>query len=385
MKTHDFRISQVIVVLLFALSACATPTALPVPTTTIVPLTLTPLPTTTPTISLPLPTAAHTAVPTSTATKSPTPTFTPIPTATPTRPPTLTPTPIPCTGSLRACAERKQIEIGTYFNSNWFGDSRWREIVGREFNLAVISAGFYWHDIERTRGQYNFAFVDEQVAFARSKKMQIVGHALLLAESGYLPDWIASGNFSREELTQLLHGFIAQTMTRYKGQISEYLVVEDVALPPNTDADIFYRKFGYDYVDLVFQIARETDPSAVLIYNADDNETSDGKATAYARNRYASQIERIDRRRRIGNAPRRNQTVHQTRCDCDDEKLWRAGLCHRNRCGPSPCAGYTRRTICPSSASIRQHVGGMFGIGRVQEFCRLGNRRQVFVVGTQFI
>ena len=250
----------------------ATPTLAPLPTTIVAP-TITPT-------SLPSPTA--TSVPTSpprpTETPTPRPTATLIPTKTATTRPTATLTRAPCTAPLRECADRKQIQIGT-----WFRDAKWREIAAREFNLAVISSGFYWRNVEPARGQFNFSFADEQVAFARSKNMQMVGHALLLAEAPYLPGWLPTENFSREELTQLLRNYIVQVMTRYKGQISQYIVVEDAPVPPNTDADVFYGKFGYDYVDLAFQIARETDPSAVLVYNADDNETAGGIATELTR------------------------------------------------------------------------------------------------------
>ena len=232
------------------------------------------------------PTRAPLPIPTARATLTP-PTSTPLPaTATPIPPtstatPTQTATPAPCNLPLRQCADRNQIEIGTYLNSQWFRDAKWRELVANEFNLAVVSSGFYWSDIEKTRGQFNFAFADEQIAFARSKNMRIAGHALLLPASPYIPEWLANGNFSREELAQLLRGFVVQVMSRYKGQIHEYIVLEDPF--PGDRNDIFYPKFGYDYIDLLFQIARETDPSAVLIFNSGDNETSKGEMTPVTR------------------------------------------------------------------------------------------------------
>ena len=57
-------------------------------------------------------------------------------------------------------------------------------------------------------------------------------------------------------------------------------MVEDAPLPEYMQYDVFYQKFGYDYIDLAFQIARETDPTATLIYNADDNETVDSPTSA---------------------------------------------------------------------------------------------------------
>jgi len=240
--------------------------------------TATPMP-----IPTPIATIAPSHTPTNVPTSTPraTETRAATPTATATTRPTVTPTPTPCTSSLRECAERKQIQIGIYLTGIWFPDPKWREIVGKEFNLAVVSSGFYWDDVESTRGQFNFSSPDEQAAFARSRNMLICGHALLLPAAPYIPDWLANGNFSRDDLTQILRNYIVQVMGRYKGRISQYVVVEDPF--PDSAQDVFYPKFGYDYIDLAFQAARETDPSAVLIFNAGDNETSSGAMTQPAR------------------------------------------------------------------------------------------------------
>ncbi len=235
--------------------------------------------------------SAQAAPPTITAISFPTrPADTPTATTRPTQPPTLaatatlrptatpTPTATPC-DTLRQCADRKQIDIGTYFNAQWLAEPSWRQIVSREFNLAVVSAGFYWDDLEAERGRFDFSFVDEQVALARSLNMKVCGHALLLAQPPYIPEWLAEGTFTREELAQILRDYITTVMTRYRGQVSEYIVVEDAPLAVEQERDAFYRQFGYEYIDLAFQIAREVDPSAVLIYNADQNETTHAPAT----------------------------------------------------------------------------------------------------------
>lgn len=260
--------------------ADASPTAAPMHTAaTVSPSATSVLP---PTATLtPFPTETYTPLPTPTFTSEPTRTSAPAPTATAISAPTAAAELAPCTASLRECAARKQMQIGTYLTGKWFSDAKWQGIVAREFNLAVNASNFYWDEVEAERGRFNFAAADEQVAYARSKNMTICGHALLLAEPSYLPAWLANGNFSRDELSQILREYIAQVMGHYKGQIDQYIVVED-PYPLSAD-DIFYRQFGYDYIELAFQIARETDPSATLIFNAGDNETSAGVGTEVTR------------------------------------------------------------------------------------------------------
>lgn len=84
-----------------------------------------------------------TSTPRATDTAAPTATSTPLPTATATE--------MPCTSSPRQCAERKQLQIGVKFATAWFPDDKWRGIVGREFNLAVMAAGLAWWDVEVAR------------------------------------------------------------------------------------------------------------------------------------------------------------------------------------------------------------------------------------------
>ncbi len=237
------------------------------------------------------------SAPTPTATLPPAPTPTNVPTSTPratetlpapataTRRPTETPTATPCVSSLRECAERKHIQIGTEFRKWWFPDPKWREIVGREFNLAIIDDGLYWSEIEPQRGQFDFSFVDQQVALARAKNMAVCGHPLVWPTDYYegVADWVVKGNFSRDDLAQILRNHIIGVMSHYKGQISCWIVVEEPYLNPNRPEDIFYRQFGYDYIDLAFQTAREADPSAMLIYNDGDNHTANGTTTPLTR------------------------------------------------------------------------------------------------------
>lgn len=208
------------------------------------------------------------------------PTVTSPPTATPSS--TKVPAPTNTLGppTLRGLAEKKNFLIGNYLTPAWFSDPAWQEIVAREFNMAVIGGDFVWDQLEPKRGQLNFTFPDEQVTWALSQKMAITGHPLLLARSPYIPSWLAFGNFSREELAEILQTHIEEVMRHYKGKIGMYIVVEDAPTSLEISQDVFYKRFGYEYIDLAFEIARQADPQAILIYNSGDNETADSPNSA---------------------------------------------------------------------------------------------------------
>ena len=220
-----------IFVVFFLMGCAAAPTPVPLPTPTVTPL---------PATSTPIP-------PTDTATATTAPTVTP--TATPTTRPTDTPTATPSIPTLRQFADKKQVQIGTEFTGWYFGDSEWREIVGNEFNLAAIDWGFYWRDVEPQQGQFNFSIADKQVAFARTKNMAIRGHPLVFAtNSSDFRDWIVNRSLSRDELGQILQQHITQVMNHYKGQVSQWVVVNEPYINPYRQKDFFYSTMGYDYI-----------------------------------------------------------------------------------------------------------------------------------------
>lgn len=211
-------------------------------------------------------------------------TETPVPTVASTEEPTVIPTAAedPNNVTLRSRGERKGIRMGVYLDWQWFGrQPEWETLAAQQFNLAVIADGIFWNKGEPQPGQYAFEPVmDKQVAFAQANGMDMLGHSLIFGQQPYLPKWLVQGNYSKEQLEGFLRNYITAVMSRYKGVIHTYIVAQDAPLPEYQASDVFYQKFGYDYIDLAFQIARETDPDALLIYSADDNETANSPASA---------------------------------------------------------------------------------------------------------
>jgi endo-1,4-beta-xylanase len=225
-------------------------------------------------------------------TSTPTPMLIPPAMQTPIPSDTLVPTPTetailtPLPPSLRNYAELKGILFGTYFPWQGFDDPQWRAIAGQEFDLAVIFDSFSWRDFEPAQGQFDFNFVDQQVEFAQANNMQICAHTLLWPSyEGRYPDWILKGNYSRQQLSQFLQDYITTVMAHYRGKITCWIVVEDPYFDsPDRSWDLLYSTFGgYDYIDFVYQVARQAGPQAMLIYNDGENITPDGERTELTR------------------------------------------------------------------------------------------------------
>ncbi len=179
---------------------------------------------------------------------------------------------------LRQLADSLGFELGVAFEGGQVYGSTWKEVVAKEFNQATIHWGVYWPHIQPKYGQYDFKIADLQVSYSQETDMKIRGHTLFFA--GYSPEWLDNSDFSKEQLLDILRDHITKVMTRYKGQIHQWVVVNEPYIFPYRQNDVFYEYFGYDYIDYAYKAARDADSSAILIYNDANNHSANGLATA---------------------------------------------------------------------------------------------------------
>jgi endo-1,4-beta-xylanase len=234
------------------LTACGiapTPTAIPTPTNMPVPTG-----TSTPTNTL-MPTQTSTA----TVTKTVTPSVTPSVTVTP-HPPTL-----------RELADKRGFRIGTFWggtNATSEDFERIATLVTREFNFAGIYQAM---DLSQPRkGDFQLIYLRDLAKRAEQNGMGIFVHPVIWA--GAVPDWVRNANFSRDGLIKVMNNHISTFMSQLIGRKATYVVVNEAYI----ENDIFNSVIGRDYVDIAFQTARATDPSATLIYNDFFNHTPSG-------------------------------------------------------------------------------------------------------------
>lgn len=246
-----------------ALTATPLPTATQLPTSTITP-TNTPLPTNTATdTNTPTDTPAPTA--TTTNTFTPTATHTTTPTATATRTKSFTPTTTPHSLGLRDLADKIGFEIGTQVVEYKINDHVYANIAASQFNLFVIDGPLNYPDRWAPDG-YDFSLADMIVNFATRSHARVSAHHLLDSDSSKLPAWLLNGNFTRDEYIQILRDRVNSIVTRYKGKVQEYTVVNE-AFDWNQLKGFWYDKIGKEYIDIAFQTAHQADPSARLLYN----------------------------------------------------------------------------------------------------------------------
>jgi endo-1,4-beta-xylanase len=112
-------------------------------------------------------------------------------------------------------------------------------------------------------GKIDFGLPDGQLKLAQSGGMEV--RAQTLVYSYFLPDWLKQGSFTQEQLISMIRDNVKTIMTRYKGEVTKWNVVNEMGFfPPYDSTDFFYHRIGQQYVAIAFQAARETDPSALL-------------------------------------------------------------------------------------------------------------------------
>ncbi len=169
--------------------------------------------------------------------------------------------------SLRQLADKMQIQIGCEFTEGALIDSKWKDLVGKVCHLAVVERGFDWSDIEPKPGQFKFGYADSQVAFARAHNMGVRGHLIPFPTTPSTEASPLMRDLTRDELNKIMQNHITQVVSHYKGQISQWVVMNRPYVNPYKLVNISAAPLDYDYLVLAFQTARENDPSAILLYD----------------------------------------------------------------------------------------------------------------------
>src|SRR5678815_1006790 len=169
---------------------------------------------------------------------------------------------------------------GTAFTQSGGNGPMLRATLAREFSMVWSGNYLKFNWLRPTATTYDFFWADSMVAFALQKNMVVRGHTLVWHSQ--LSDWVTSGNYSSAQADSIMKDHITTVMTRYKGKIGIWDVVNEAM---GDDASIrttsyWYQKLGAGYIDRAFQLARAADPSAKLFYNDYNIEGQNAKSDA---------------------------------------------------------------------------------------------------------
>jgi endo-1,4-beta-xylanase len=190
-----------------------------------------------------------------------------------------TPTPIQ-PETLRLAAEKRGFYIGTAASLGYLGGNRrYRDLLISQFNLITPEIEMNFVRVHPVPDGYDFTNADKLVSFARENGMLVRGGSLVWDQE--LPDWLLKGNFTRQQIEQILHDYIRTVVSHFRGQVVSWYVVNEAIADDGQLRDTFWlRALGPQYIALAFQWAHEADPQAKLFYNDFEGEGLSRKSDA---------------------------------------------------------------------------------------------------------
>lgn len=173
--------------------------------------------------------------------------------------------------SLKKAFENK-FYIGAALNVGqlWDRDQASSQVIKHHFNSIVAENAMKSMHLQPTEGKFNFKDADQFVEFGEKNNMFIIGHTLIWHSQA--PSWFfkdENGNdVSKEVLTQRMKTHITTVVSRYKGRIHGWDVVNEAIMDDGSyRKSKFYQIMGEDFIRLAFQFAHEADPNVELYYN----------------------------------------------------------------------------------------------------------------------
>ncbi len=169
-------------------------------------------------------------------------------------------------------AFKNKFLIGAAINSDQASgkNAKGQQVIINQFSAITPENCMKAEVVHPENEKFNFNLADQFVDFGVKNKKTIIGHTLIWHSQA--PKWFfvneKGDTVSRDEMIQRMKTHITTVMTRYKGKIKGYDVVNEAI---NDDGSWrqspFYKIIGKDFIKLAFQFAHEADPNAELYYN----------------------------------------------------------------------------------------------------------------------
>jgi endo-1,4-beta-xylanase len=175
--------------------------------------------------------------------------------------------------TLRALGARVQLHIGTATGPNDLTDPALSQITAEQFSVLTPGNEMKWQVVEPQPGTFNWVGADNLVNFAEAHHQRVRGHTLVWHNQ--LPNWltqgVGNGTISNSQLRDLLHQHITTEVSRYRGRIWQWDVLNEMFADANPSQlnpkDFWISHLGPGIIADAFRWAHAADPHALLCYN----------------------------------------------------------------------------------------------------------------------
>ncbi|MCL4178743.1 MAG: endo-1,4-beta-xylanase [Verrucomicrobia bacterium] len=166
-----------------------------------------------------------------------------------------------------------RFKIGVGVGHQVLGNAEDAALIRRHFQILTPENCMKPQAIQPAENEWNFAAADRFVDFARSNRLEVVGHCLVWAKDDRTDAWMKQENgqpVSRETLLRRLETHIHTVVGRYADAATMWDVVNEAIGDGDVGVlrdSVYSRTTGLDFIVTAFKAARAADPDALLIYN----------------------------------------------------------------------------------------------------------------------
>lgn len=154
------------------------------------------------------------------------------------------------------------VEIAPLRNDPLYG-----QVLASHFGMISPENAMKMRKLRPTQTTYDFGDADYIVNFAEANGMKVRANTLIWYKA--LPTWMENRTFTRDELTTIMQEYITTVVSRYRGRVHAWDVVNEAVLSGTGGyrPNIYYDTLGPEYIEMAFRMAHAADPNALLFYN----------------------------------------------------------------------------------------------------------------------
>lgn len=160
------------------------------------------------------------------------------------------------------------------------------DLIRGQFNSITPENAMKMGPIHPEENRYHWTDADAIVDYAQRHNLRVRGHNLVWHEQA--PKWMftdAKGDtVTKEVLLKRLQDHITTVVTRYKGKIYAWDVVNEAVADDSTRLlrdSPWYRICGDEFITKAFEYAHKADPDALLFYNDYNTERPEKRERIY--------------------------------------------------------------------------------------------------------
>src|ERR1700677_95016 len=187
---------------------------------------------------------------------------------------------------LQRLAANKGLLFGSCLALKYFVQSpAYQQLFVEQCDIATPELHMKWSSLSSQPGVYDFQTADNFVAFCAGNHIKVRGHTLVWHDA--LPGWVVS-QLTPATGQAIMTGHIQKVAGHFAGKLYSWCVVYEVLDPGSHRPDglrdtPWLRNVGVAYIEQAFRATAAADPNALLVWNENYLELSNGFGSAKRR------------------------------------------------------------------------------------------------------